>query len=94
MFEVGRHDAHTRAHQAARYRLRKGMAEVALQHKTGKRPAADHRGVSLKYATEMAERHSIHTLSRWAAGSSTTVVGSGMDFCPVCHRVPEVCQCP
>jgi len=70
------------------------MAEVALQHKTGKRPATDHRGVPLTHATEMAERHSINTLSKWADGSSTTVVGSGMDFCPVCHRVPEVCQCP
>ena len=86
------HDAHTATHQAARYGLRKGMARVALQHKTGVRPATDVRGKPMR-AMEMAERHSTSTLQRWANGYSQTVIGSGMDFCKTCHRIPQACAC-
>lgn len=65
-FDKGR-DAHTRQHQAARFHLRQGMARVALDHKLGIRTAHDFTGQPLK-AMEMAERHSVSTLQRWAHG--------------------------
>ena len=72
MFNRGR-DQHTQQYQDARYRLRKGMAKVALRHKLGAHQARDAHGHPLR-AVEMAERHSTHTLQGWANGYSTVTV--------------------
>ena len=77
-YERGRHDRHTTQHQAARYSLRKGMARMALAHKTGKQQAMDSRGAPMRYAVEMAERHGVKKLQAWANGA--TVVGLAMSI--------------
>ena len=70
----GRHDRDTQAHQAARYRLRTGMARVALQIQDGRDDGRDAAGRPLTYATEMAQRHSRATLTKWARNARKTVV--------------------
>ena len=74
MYDKGRHDTHTKTHQAARYHLRAGMAKVALQAKAEGRPAVDSRGTPLRYANEMAQRHNTKTLARWAANRRKTLI--------------------
>lgn len=70
MFDRGRHDRHTDAHQASRRALRKGMAYVALQQRVTGKTATDGTGRPLQYADEMAQRHNTRTLDRWAKGWS------------------------
>lgn len=94
MYDKGRHDGHTRQHQQARRHLKQGMAKVALRARVEGQPATDCVGRPLLYANEMAERHSARTLERWAKGHTILAIGTGMDFCPTCHRVPEHCRCP
>lgn len=58
---------------AAKYRLRKGMAKVAqLEQATGKRKT-DAYGRALR-ASEMAQRHSKKTVAQWAKGYKKTYV--------------------
>ena len=92
-YDRGRHDRHTQQHQGARYHLRRGMATVALQAKVDGRAPVDCVGTPLQYATEMMERHSVQTLSKWSRGATTTAVAGGMAFCARCERVPEACRC-
>ena len=92
-YDKGRHDRHTRQHQQARYHLRQGMAKVALKAKVEGRPEVDCVGRPLLHANEMAERHNMKTLQKWADGRSTSVIVGGMDFCAGCHCVPEACRC-
>lgn len=84
MFNRG-HDAHTQQYQDARYRLRKGMAKVALREKLGIRRAVDSRGQPMR-AQEMAERHSLTTLERWARGWSGDRMKPTKVWCQVCKR--------
>lgn len=69
MFDRG-HDQHTDAHQAARYKLRAGMAKAALKMKR-ERMINDAYGRPLSLAKEMAERHSTKTLETWARRKSS-----------------------
>lgn len=63
---------------AGLYKLRKGMARVALERKYGKNDAKDAHGTRFTYANEMADRHNEKTLSAWASGKATGVsVGAG-----------------
>ena len=93
MYNKGRHDSHTRAHQSSRYHLRAGIAKVALEAKRDGKPVEDCVGRPLQFANEMAERHNTKTLVKWSKGYKKVVVSSGMEFCPDCHKVPAACVC-
>lgn len=99
MFNRGRHDTHTQAHQAARHRLRKGIAKVALHEQVTGEPTRDAYGRPLHWAHEMATRQNIATVEKWARGGSVTTAlkpsrrwcghckGLGADpFQPLSHR--------
>lgn len=58
---------------AARYKLRAGMAKTALRLKHSK--LTDAYGKPLR-AQEMADRHSTKTLSRWAKNKSKRIIVS------------------
>ena len=92
-YDLGRHDGHTRAHQHARYRLRGGIARMAIQAKVEGKPVEDSVGRPMKYCNEMADRHGLKTLEKWARGATMSALAAGMDFCSRCHRVPEACRC-
>ena len=93
MFDKGRHNAHTRAHQQARWHLRQGIATCALKTKVDGELEVDCVGRPLQFSNEMAERHSIKTLQKWADGRRTVALSEGMDFCARCQRVPRACRC-
>ena len=48
--------------------MRAGIARVALKAKLTGKPEVDFVGKPLVYANEMAERHSLTTIGRWADG--------------------------
>lgn len=89
----GRHDRKLEAHQKARYHLRRGMATVALKAKVEGKPEVDCVGRPLLYANEMAERHGVNTLARWARGAKTVAIIGGIDFCSKCKRIEDFCKC-
>lgn len=60
----------------SRYRLRAGIAKVALEAKADGKPVCDARGTPLRYANEAAERHSSSTLEQWRKGRSTKTIVS------------------
>lgn len=78
-----------------RYHLRRGIAKVALQAKVTGQTEVDCVGRPLLHANNMANQVGINQISKWARGvNSTAVAVSGMEFCKVCHCVPEYCNCP
>ncbi len=93
MYNRGRHDSHTRAHQESRYHLRQGIAICAEQIKATGEKQVDCVGRPMQYSNEMAERHGMKTVAKWARGARMTAVMGGMDFCHDCHKVPEHCTC-
>ena len=93
MYDKGRHDAHTRQNQKARYHLRAGIAKVALEAKRDGKPAEDCVGRPLQFANEMAERHNTKQLVQWSKGYKPAGFVGGMEFCPTCHKVPKFCEC-
>lgn len=86
MYDTGRHDRHTAQHQQARRHLRQGIATVALQAKLSGGPELDCVGRPLQYANEMAERHSIGQIERWAKGWSLTAGKPSKRWCQTCRR--------
>ena len=73
---MSRHDPRMAVTDAARRRLKAGIAKVALRHLRS-RPAVDSYGHPLARAVEMSERHNERTLERWAEKRSRTIVSMG-----------------
>lgn len=67
-------DRRIEAEDAARRKLRAGIAKVAEQAKAEGRAPVDCRNHPLKYATEMMNRHSASTLAKWRRGGKKTIV--------------------
>jgi len=67
-----RHSKRIRSEDRAKYRLRIGMAKVALRTKVSGKEKCDARGTPLLYSNRMADGHSIRTIERWAKGKGPT----------------------
>ena len=71
-FNSGRNDDHRRAHDEAKYRLRRGVAKAALIHRRS-RPQNDGQGRPLKAAAGYANGYSEKALERMARQSGRKV---------------------
>lgn len=72
-----RGSARMKREDESRYKLRAGMARVALRTKASGREECDARGTPLKYSNQLAQGHSASTLEHWAKGRSTsTTIGT------------------
>ena len=87
MFDKGRHDKHRQLDDQCRWRLRKGMAKVALSEQITGKPAVDSYGHPLR-AHEMAQRHSMTQVERWARGwSGAVILKPSSRWCPTCKKL-------
>ena len=92
--KLGPHHRLNQQHTESRYWLRQGMAKVALEAKVTGKPAEDSVGRPLKYANELAERHSTSQIQRWAKDHRPVGGFAGMEFrCARCHHLKRRGKC-